>query len=159
VEIFSPPDNGPGYFKTLYLEVRPEKTPEEVAQMGWEEVLLPYRAADNFEGAALLAQDQNLLRLGAAWPLVPRHLPSPPASGTEVDLEALWQQIRIDFQAWADLAQLPPLAVMRGFKVLKGLRIILPDGSLTHLAASLLQKEAAGKFLAAFGLKSADLQR
>jgi len=136
-----------------------EAAPEEAAKMGWEEALLPYRAADNFQGAALLAQDQNLLRLGAAWPLVPRRLPQPPAPGTEVNLEALWQQTQIDFRAWADLAQLQPLAVMRGFKVLKGLRLILPDGSLNHLAGSFLRKEAAGKFMAEFGLKPADLKR
>ncbi len=127
--------------------------------MGWEEALLPYRAADNFQGAALLAQDHNLLRLAAAWPLVPRQMPDPPALGTEVDLERLWQQAQIDFQTWAALVQLPPLVVMRGFKVLKGMRIILPDGSLHHLADSLLKKEAAGKFLAEFGLKSGDLKR
>jgi hypothetical protein len=127
--------------------------------MGWEKVLLPHRAADDFHGSALLAQDRNLLRLAAAWPLVPRQLPQPPEPGIEVDLEALWQKTKIDFRAWADLAQLQPLAVMRGFKVLKGMRTILPDGSLNHLADSLLQKEAAGRFMAEFGLKPADLKR
>jgi hypothetical protein len=127
--------------------------------MSWKEALLPHRAADDFQGSALLAQDQNLLRLAAAWPLVPRQLPEPPEPGMEVDLEALWQKTQIDFRAWADLAQLQPLAVMRGFKVLKGLRTILPDGSLNHLADSLLQKEAAGRFMAEFGLKPTDLKR
>jgi hypothetical protein len=127
--------------------------------MGWEGALLPYRAADDFQGSALLAQDQNLMRLAAAWPMVPRQLPAPPDPGTEVDLEAIWQQTQIDFQAWADLAQLQPLAVMRGFKVLKGMRIILPDGSLNHIADNLLKKEAAGRFMAEFGIKAADLTR
>jgi hypothetical protein len=136
-----------------------EAAPKEEAKMGWEEALLPYRATDDFQGSALLAQDQNLLRLGAAWPRVPRQLPQPPAPRTEVNLEALWQQTQIDFRAWADLTQLQPLAVMQGFKVLKGLGIILPDGTLSHLAASLLQKEAAGKFLTEFGLKPGDLKR
>lgn len=127
--------------------------------MDWKTALLLHRAADDFHGSALLAQDQNLLRLAAAWPLVPRQLPPPPEPGIEVDLEGLWQKTRIDFRAWADLAQLQPLAVMRGFKVLKGMRIILPDGSLNHLADSLLQKEAAGRFMAEFGLKTRDLER
>lgn len=127
--------------------------------MGWEKVLLPHRAADDFQGSALLAQDPTLLRLAAAWPLVPRQLPEPPEPGMEVDLEGLWQQTKIDFRTWADLTQLQPLAVMRGFKALKGMRTILPDGSLNHLAASLLQKEAAGRFMAEFGLKPGDLKR
>ncbi len=127
--------------------------------MGWEDALLPFRAADDFQGSALLAQDQNLLRLAAAWPWVPRQLPEPPELGKEIDLEALWWETKIDFQAWAALAQLLPLAVVRGFQVLKGLRVILPDGSLSHLADSLIQKEAAGRFMAEFGLKPGDLQR
>lgn len=127
--------------------------------MGWEKALMLYRATDDFHGSALLAQDQNLLRLAAAWPLVPRQLPQPPEPGIEVDLEALWQKTKIDFGAWADLAQLQPLAVMRGFKVLKGMRIILPNGILNHMADSLLQKEAAGRFMAEFGLKPGDLKR
>jgi hypothetical protein len=127
--------------------------------MGWETALMPYRATDDFHGSALLAKDQNLLRLAAAWPLVPRQLPPPPEPGIEVDLEALWQKTKIDFRAWADLAQLQPLAVMQGFKILKGMRIILPNGSLNHMAASLLQKEAAGRFMAEFGLKPGDLKR
>ncbi len=127
--------------------------------MDWEEILLPFRAADDFQGSVLLAQEQNLLRLAAAWPLVPRQLLKPPSPGIMVDLEALWQQTRIDFRVWADLAQLQPLAVLRGFKVLKGMHIILPDGSLNYLAASLLQKEAAGRFMSEFGLKPGDLRR
>jgi hypothetical protein len=127
--------------------------------MGWEEALMLYQATDDFRGSALLTQDQNLLRLAAAWPLVPRQLPQPPEPGIEVDLEALWQKTQIDFKAWADLAQLQPLAVMQGFKVLKGMRIILPNGTLTHMANSLLQKEAAGRFMAEFGLKPGDLKR
>jgi hypothetical protein len=127
--------------------------------MGWQKALLSYRALDNFQGAVLLIQDQNLLRLAAAWPMVPRQFPETLKQGTEVNLEELWKATRIDFKAWASLAQLQPLAVMRGFKVLKGNRIILPDGSLNHIADSLLQKEAAGKFISEFGLKFGDLKR
>jgi hypothetical protein len=127
--------------------------------MGWQKALLSYRALDNFQGAALLIQDQNLLRLAAAWPMVPRQFPETLEPGTEVNLEELWKATRIDFKAWASLAQLQPLAVMRGFKVLKGICIILPDGSLNHIADSLLQKEAAGKFISEFGLKFGDLKR
>ena len=49
--------------------------------MGWSEDLLPYRAEDNFRGAALVAQDKNLLRLAATWPLVEKTSPRTTGSG------------------------------------------------------------------------------
>ena len=127
--------------------------------MNWWEALLPLRAANNFQGAALLAQDQNLMRLAAAWPLVRRTLPDHHCMGNEVDLEKIWQATKIDFPGWAELTQLHPLVVMEGFKVLKGNQIILPDGTLNHLAETLLQKQAAGKFMTEMNIKPGDLRR
>ncbi|MGC8817696.1 MAG: hypothetical protein ACP5PX_07970 [Candidatus Hadarchaeum sp.] len=126
--------------------------------MGWREALLPYRAADNFQGAALVAQDKHLLRLAATWPLVPRTLPDPPGPGEEVDLDEVWRQTLIDFQGWAALSQLPHLVVMEGFKALKGGQVILPDGTLNHAVEALLQKEAAGQFMAKLNIKPGDLK-
>ena len=129
--------------------------------MGWAEALLPYRAADDpqgFLGAALLAQDQQLFRLAAAWPRVKKVLPPPPAPGEEVNLEEVWAQTNIDFREWADLAQVNRLEALQGFKALKGNRIIFPDGSLSHQAEALLQKEAAGKFMAKMNIKPGDLK-
>ena len=126
--------------------------------MGWLEALLPYRAADNFQGAALVAQDKHLLRLAASWPLVPRTLPDPPGPGEEVDLEEVWRQTGIDFQGWVALSQLPSLVVMEGFKALKGSQVILPDGTLNHAVETLLQKEAAGQFMAKLNIKPGDLK-
>uniref|UniRef100_A0A7V4G7U8 Uncharacterized protein n=1 Tax=Desulfobacca acetoxidans TaxID=60893 RepID=A0A7V4G7U8_9BACT len=126
--------------------------------MGWPEALLIYRAADNFQGAALAAQDRTLLRLAAAWPLVKITPPEPPGPGEEVDLEEVWRKTRVDFEGWAELARLSPLAVMEGFRVLRGNRLILPDGTLNHLMETLLQKEAAGQFMAKLNLKPGDLK-
>jgi len=126
--------------------------------MGWLEVLLIHRAADNFQGAALAAQDRTLLRLAAAWPLVKITPPAPPGPGEEVDLDEVWGKTRVDFEGWAELARLSPLAVMEGFKVLRGNRLILPDGTLNHLVETLLQKEAAGEFMAKLNLKPGDLK-
>jgi hypothetical protein len=126
--------------------------------MGWYEALLIYRAADNFQGAALIAQDKHLLRLAATWPLVPRTLPDPPGPDEEVDLEEVWRQICIDFQGWVALSQLPYLVVMEGFKALKGSQVILPDGTLNHAVEALLQKEAAGQFMAKLNIKPGDLK-
>jgi len=126
--------------------------------MGWREALLPYRAADNFQGAALVAQDKHLLRLATTWPLVPRTLPDPPGPGEEVDLEEVWRQIQIDFQGWVALSQLTHLVVMEGFKALKGSQVILPDGTLNHAVETLLQKEAAGQFMAKLNIKPGDLK-
>jgi hypothetical protein len=126
--------------------------------MGWAEALLIYRAADNFQGAALVAQDKHLLRLAATWPLVPRTLPDPPGPGEEVDLEEIWRQTQIDFQGWVVLSQLPHLVVMEGFKALKGGQVILPDGTLNHAVEALLQKEAAGQFMAKLNIKPGDLK-
>jgi hypothetical protein len=129
--------------------------------MGWAEALLPYRAADDhqgFLGAALLAQDQYLFRLAAAWPRVEKTLPPEPAPGEEVDLEQVWRETKIDFNGWAELAQLNALAVVQGFKTLKGNCVIFPDGTLSHQAEALLKKEAAGKFMAQMNIKPGDLK-
>ena len=127
--------------------------------MDWSEVLRPFRAANNFQGTALLAQSQNLLRLAASWPMVQRTLPPPPGPGAEVEVERVWKSTWIDFSGWAELSQLHPVVVLEGFKVLKATGIILPDGSLNHLAETLLNKQAAGKFMAEMNLKPGDLRR
>jgi len=50
------------------------------------------------------------------------------------------------------------LQAIEGWKVLKGNGVILPDGTLNHLADNLLKKEAAGDLLAGFGIKPGDLE-
>jgi hypothetical protein len=127
--------------------------------MIWSEALLSFRARNNFQGTALLAQNQNLMRLAAAWPMVKRTLSDYLQTGKEADLEQVWKTTKIDFPGWAELTQLHPVAVMEGFKVLKGNQIILPDGTLNHLAETLLQKQAAGKFMAEMNIKPGDLRR
>jgi hypothetical protein len=115
------------------------------------------RAAENYQGVALMVRDPMLMRLAAAWPQVRRQLP--PLENGEVDLEALWPKTKIDFHHWAELSQLSMLQVLKGWKVLKGNGLILPDGSLIHLADNVLKKEAAGELLGSFGLKPGDLKR
>ena len=127
--------------------------------MSFQDALLLHRAAENYHGVALMVRDPILLRLAAAWPKVRRQLPDPPPPGTEVDLEALWQETRVDFQGWAELAQASPLQVMEGWTVLMGNGVILPDGTLHHLAASILKKAAAGTLMAEFGVKSGELKK
>jgi hypothetical protein len=126
--------------------------------MGWSEDLLPFRAEDNFRGAALVPQDKNLLRLAATWPQVERTMPESPDSGAEVNLEEVWEKTMVNFEHWAELAQLNLLVVIEGFRALKGNRLILPDGTLNHLVDTLLQKEAAGQFMARMGLEAGDLK-
>jgi hypothetical protein len=127
--------------------------------MSWQDALLIHRAAENYQGVALMVRDPILLRLAAAWPKVKRQLPDPPPPGQELDLEELWQQTGIDFQEWAALAQVDPLMVMSGWKILKGNGVILPDGTLNHLADSLLKKEAAGELLSQFGIKPKEMKK
>jgi hypothetical protein len=127
--------------------------------MSWQDALLIHRAAENYQGVALMVRDPILMRLAAAWPQVKRHLTDPPPSGQEVDLVDLWQKTRVDFQGWAELAQVDGLQVMEGWKVLKGNGVILPDGSLNHLADSVLKKEAAGQLLNQFGIKPGDMKK
>jgi hypothetical protein len=121
--------------------------------MTWSDALLIHRAAENYHGVALMVRDHVLMRLAAAWPRVKRWLPDPPSPGQEVDLKALWEKTKIDFQGWAELAQVNAIQVMEGWKVLRGNAIILPDGSLCHLADGILKKEAAGELLSQFGVK------
>ncbi len=127
--------------------------------MTWSDALLIHRAAENYQGVALMVRDPILMSLAAAWPKVRRQLPEPPPPGQEVDLEDLWQKTKIDFQGWAELAQVDSLQVMDGWKVLKGNEIILPDGTLNHLADSVLKKEAAGQLLNQFGIKPGEMKK
>lgn len=97
------------------------------------------------------------MQLAAAKLMVKR---TPPAQmGKEADLEQVWQPMKIDFPTWAELTHLHPLVVMEGFKVLKGNQIILTDGTVNHLAETLLQQQASGKFLAEMNIKPADMRR
>ena len=75
-----------------------------------------------------------------------------------MNLKEVWGKTRVNFEHWAELAQLNLLVVMEGFRALKGNRLILPDGTLNHLVDTLLQKEAAGQFMAKMGLKAGDLK-
>jgi hypothetical protein len=127
--------------------------------VSWDNALLIHRAAENYQGVALMVRDPILMRLAAAWPKVKRQLPAPPPPGHEVDLEALWQKTKVDFQGWAELAQVDICQIMEGYKVLKGNFIILPDGTLNHLADSVLKKEAAGEMLKQFGVKPGEVKK
>jgi hypothetical protein len=40
--------------------------------MSWSDALLMHRAAENYQGVALMVRDPVLLRLAAAWPQVQR---------------------------------------------------------------------------------------
>jgi hypothetical protein len=127
--------------------------------MGWDDALLVFRAAENYQAVALMIRDPVLRALAAAWPKVKRQLPDPPPPGQEIDLETLWQKTKIDFWGWAELAKVDVLHALEGWKVLKGNGLILPDGTLIHLADNLLQKEAAGDLLKEFGIKPGDIKK
>jgi hypothetical protein len=127
--------------------------------VSWQDALLIHRAAENYQGVALMVRDPILMRLAAAWPQVKRLLPALPSPGQEVDLEDLWQKTGVDFQEWAELAQVDPLMVISGWKILKGNGVILPDGTLNHLADSVLKKEAAGELLSQFGIKPGEMKK
>ena len=60
--------------------------------MSWDDALLIHRAAENYQGVALMVRDPILMSMAAAWPKVKRQLPDSPPPGQEVDLEALWQK-------------------------------------------------------------------
>jgi hypothetical protein len=121
--------------------------------MSVQDALLVHRAAENFEGAALLSQSSVLKRLAAAWPKVRRSSEIITSAQPDAALEDFWQGIMVDFDHWEMLAQASPVEVMEGYQVLRGNGLILPDGSLNHVAESLLKKEAAGRLMADFGLK------
>jgi hypothetical protein len=120
--------------------------------------LLTHRAAENFEGAALLSQSPVLKRLAAAWPRTRRSGEIVVADKSELTLEDFWQGVKVDFDHWEVLAQVSSVEVMESYQVLRGNGIILPDGTLNHMADNLLKKEAAGKLMADFGIKSGDMK-
>ena len=76
-----------------------------------------------------------------------------------MDLETLWEKTKVDFQGWAELAQADPIQVLEGWQVFKGNGVILPDGTLHHLADSVLKKEAAGTLMAEFGIKAGEVKK
>ena len=127
--------------------------------MSWDDALLIHRAAENYQGVALMVRDPILMSMAAAWPKVKRQLPDSPPTGQEVDLEVLWQKTKVDFQGWAELAQVDICQVIEGWKVLMGNGVILPDGTLNHLADSVLKKEAAGEMLKQFGVKPGEVKK
>jgi hypothetical protein len=121
--------------------------------VSWDDALLIHRAAENFEGAALLSQSPILKRLAAAWPRIRRSGEIITSAQPDAALEDFWQGIMVDFDHWEVLAQVSPVEVMEGYQVLRGNGIILPDGTLNHVAESLLKKEAAGRLMGEFGIK------
>jgi len=74
-------------------------------------------------------------------------------------LEGIWKQTKIDFKEWGQLAGVSDVEVMTGFRILRGNGIILPDGTLNHLADQLLKGEVAGQLMGEFGIKPGDLKR
>ena len=98
--------------------------------MSWDDALLIHRAAENYQGVTLMVRDPILMSMAAAWPKVKRQRPDSPPLGQEVDLEALWQKTQVDFQEWAELAQVDICQAMEGWKVLRGSGVILPDATL-----------------------------
>ena len=64
--------------------------------MSWDNALLIHRAAENYQGVALMVRDPILMSMAAAWAKVKRQLPDPPPPGQEEDLDALWQKTRVD---------------------------------------------------------------
>jgi len=128
------------------------------AVMTLPDPLLIHRAAENFEGAALLSQSAVLKRLAAAWPRTKRSGEVSTSAQTGAALEDFWQGVMVDFDHWEVLAQVSPVEVMEGYQVLRGNGIILPDGTLNHVAESLIKKEAAGKLMADFGIKPGEMK-
>jgi hypothetical protein len=80
------------------------------------------------------------------------------ADKSELTLEDFWQGVKVDFDHWEVLAQVSSVEVMESYQVLRGNGIILPDGTLNHMADNLLKKEAAGKLMADFGIKPGDMK-
>jgi|GEM_PF-770609 hypothetical protein len=131
--------------------------------MGWDDALLIHRAAENYQGVALMVRDPVLMSLAAAWPQVKRRkvgdLPKRSLMSSQEIIEAMWRETSIDFDDWAQLAQVEPLHVHQGYRALRGNGIILPDGTLNHLADSVLKKEAAGQLLNQFGIKPGEMKK
>jgi len=44
--------------------------------MSWDDALLIHRAAENYQGVALMVRDPILMSMAAAWPKVKRQLPA-----------------------------------------------------------------------------------
>ena len=46
--------------------------------MSWDDALLIHRAAENYQGVALMVRDPILMSMAAAWGKVKRQFPGPP---------------------------------------------------------------------------------
>lgn len=108
----------------------------------WLGAIAGWRAQEIKETAALALRDGALQKVLAAWPSVPRELPEAfPvfAPGELVAWDTLWQGVKVDLAAVADLTGLSSGVAVVTFRRAQGLRLIYPDGTLHAMAKMVLQ--------------------
>ena len=116
--------------------------------MNAREVLEYYRTleGDSPASAYLLVDDAEARRIVAAWSTFPS-LWSAPTGQAPADparrWEWLWRGCRVSFAALAVCSGVVPSVTREKFALLKGNRLIYPDGSIATAARWLLAAEIA----------------
>lgn len=91
--------------------------------------------------ALIVLDDKPMRKYVMCWgPQLVRRLHDYPLDTTMADL---WDCVKVDYQALADLTGDPMPMVMGRFRQAQGLQLIYPDGSVAAAVASVLRKKLA----------------
>ena len=94
----------------------------------------PYRAL-------IVLDDKPMRKYFMCWgPQLVRRIDDYPLDTAMADL---WDYVRVDYQALADLTGDPMPAVMGRFRQAQGLQLIYPDGTVADAVANVLRKKLA----------------
>jgi hypothetical protein len=111
------------------------------------DLLNPFRdSPDDLGPTIVIAGDLEAMRLLAVWPAIPLHWrvpkgPRPQDPNTAWDW--LWKGIAIGAADLGRRAGLHPYTAVEKFEMLKGARMIFPDGTISQAAARVLEAGVA----------------
>lgn len=107
--------------------------------MNFDELLEQLKAQFTDWRALVVLDDKALRRYVMSWgPALVQRLSDWPLGDTAPDL---WQCVRVDYQALADLTGDSLPQVMSYFRQAQGLQLIYPDGRVAAAVATLLHKK------------------
>lgn len=115
--------------------------------MNFDELLEQYKANPKRESAMLLLTDERLLSYAVIFKQCPpeRIIDFGAArEPLEASWSALWECVRIDYEAIAMLADDELVKARKMVERLKGMRLVYPDGTLQELATKIITKRIMG---------------
>ena len=110
-----------------------------------------FKNEEKAESTLVLAEDKKLTRLLLAWQrtnVVQKRRPpkAPEADNTNGRWDWLWSCVTFSTDDIASVAGLEPRQIVSGLAILRGNRLIYPDGTISRFAAQFLRVKTAGLF-------------